>query len=235
VHAVPGSVQRSSKGGTGSQAGAAVDGSVVGGSGGLAVRRLRLVWSVADVGWPGHQLAPGVLHPPQGGLVTLIYLDTETTGLDPYLHYVWEIAYAVDDGPILSSIVRHSSRNADPEALEVGRYWDRLSSGEFDNRATWEFEDTLRAALDGATLVGANPAFDAAMLRARWDAAPWRYRLFDIEAYAMPALGLSEPKGLAYVAEQLGVEQPDHTAACDVRVLRECHRELVRRYRPETA
>ena len=38
----------------------------------------------------------------------------------------------------------------------------------------------------------------------------------------MPAFGLSEPKGLAYIAEQLGVEPGDHTAAKDVRCLREC-------------
>lgn len=48
-----------------------------------------------------------------------------------------------------------------------------------------------------------------------------KYRLFDIEAYAMPALGLHEPKGLAYIAEQLGVQAPDHSAAADVHTLRE--------------
>lgn len=162
----------------------------------------------------------------------LVFLDCETTGLDPAAHQVWEIAYAVDDGPILSSFVQHSLANATVEALRVGRYVDRFES----ERGTqgWTFEVDLRQALRGATLVGANPAFDAAFLKARsgWvtNPAPWSYRLLDIEAYAMPALGLDRPRGLAFIAEQLGVQPPDHIAAGDVHTLRECWRSLRKRY-----
>ena len=80
----------------------------------------------------------------------------------------------------------------------------------------------MQAALRNATLVAANPHFDASFLRRRWGHAPWKYRLLDIEAYAMGALNLIEPKGLAYIAEKLGVDAPDHTAAGDVWCLREC-------------
>jgi oligoribonuclease (3'-5' exoribonuclease) len=47
--------------------------------------------------------------------MTLVFLDTETTGLDPNRHEIWEVAYAVEDDPIVSGSVHHSLRNADPE------------------------------------------------------------------------------------------------------------------------
>ena len=58
--------------------------------------------------------------------MTLVYLDTETTGLDYRRHAVWEIAYAVDDGPVRSSIVSHDLFDADPEALQLNGYYDRV-------------------------------------------------------------------------------------------------------------
>lgn len=159
---------------------------------------------------------------------TFVYLDTETTGLDPGLHEVWEIAYAVDDGPVLECAVGHVGASADPKALAMNGYHQRATP--VASMRSMEFEATLRGLLSGASLVGANPAFDAAFLRARWGVAPWKYRMLDVEAYAMPALGLDEPKGLAFVAERLGVAAPDHSAAGDVSVLRECHRRLRERY-----
>lgn len=61
--------------------------------------------------------------------MTLVYLDTETTGLDPAVHQVWEIGYAVDDGPIVSGFVRHDPPTLDYASLQaalvngyVGRY-----------------------------------------------------------------------------------------------------------------
>lgn len=156
--------------------------------------------------------------------MTLVYLDTETTGLDPNLHEVWEVAWAVDDGPIISGSVWHRLENFDPKALEINGYHERIDVIEPVDG------DDLYKALHGATLVGANPAFDAAFLRARWGEAPWRYRMLDVEAYAMPLLGYSEPKGLATIAADLGVEAPDHTAAADVHTLRECHRRLRQAY-----
>ena len=160
--------------------------------------------------------------------MSLVFLDTETTGLDPDFHDVWEIAYAVDDRPIRSCVVDHDPVRSDLKALSLNGYFGRgdSRSRERDSLYSMNFELKLREDLDGATLVGANPAFDAAFLRTRWDVAPWRYRLLDVEAYAMPALGLSEPKGLAYIAERLGISAPDHSASTDVHVLRECFRAL---------
>lgn len=155
--------------------------------------------------------------------MSLVFVDVETTGLDPSLHSIWEVAFAVDDGPILSSFVAHSTEHADPGALEVNGYLDRFQGAPL---LGLEFERQLRGALTGNTLVAANPAFDAAFLRARWGVAPWRYRLLDVEAYAMPYFDLDVPVGLARIAELLGIEAPDHTAHADVDVLRKCFYEL---------
>lgn len=177
----------------------------------------------------------------------LVYIDVETSGLDPERHEIWEIAYAVDGGEIQSSFVRHQRITLDWDtiaAARVNHYVDRCPPGfagvtrpahlRYDDGeadyAGVDFERDLIEALEDATLVGANPAFDAAMLRARWGFAPWHYRLLDIEAYAAGFLGWSEMRGLAGVAEALGVAAPDHTAAGDVHCVRECWRAMRARH-----
>ena len=170
--------------------------------------------------------------------MTLVYLDTETTGLDPDRHEIWELAYAVDDGPIHSGVMFHSLRHADPKALAMNGYWDRTRDA--TPKAWQQLENGARTALEGATLVGANPAFDAAFLRARWGVAPWRYRLLDVEAYAMGALGYDQPKGLKDIAATLAIGEgfdipsPDHSAAGDVATLRACHLALRKIYAEAT-
>lgn len=155
--------------------------------------------------------------------MTLVFLDTETTGLDPDRHEIWELAYAIDDGDIHSGIVYHSTRYADPKALSMNGYHDRLYPHTFTDMQALEIG--ARFALDGATIVAANPAFDAAFLRARWGVTPWHHRLWDIEAYAAGVLGLDKVEGLAGVATTLrdlghDIPEPDHTAAGDVATLR---------------
>ena len=151
----------------------------------------------------------------------LVYLDTETTGLDPLVHQVWEIAWAVNDKPVETMQVRHSLAGADVVALRINGYLDR-----WDKPVTDTHEAELLTMLQGVTLVCCNPAFDEAFLRQRWGSTPWHYRKIDIATYAMPALGLDRPTGLATIAERLGVQAPDHTAAQDVRTLRECYQLL---------
>lgn len=157
----------------------------------------------------------------------LVFLDTETTGLHPSEAQVWEIAYAVDDGPILTSLVDHSPPYLDEPtlaAMRVNGYVNRWvpPADEIvrDNRKDWECH--LQKALAGATLVASNPSFDAAFLSKRWRTAPWHHRMLDISAYAMGVMGWDELPGLAKIAEVCGVKQPDHTAAQDVATLREC-------------
>ena len=88
----------------------------------------------------------------------------------------------------------------------------------------WAARTTAAAAVDRWDELGALPPSQRlkALEGARWGFSPWHYRLLDVEAYAMGVLGWDEMHGLATIAEALGVDQPDHTAATDVRVLRDC-------------
>lgn len=158
----------------------------------------------------------------------LVYLDLETTHLDPGKGQIWEIAYAVGDGPIITGTVMHDTYGASPEALEVSRYHERIKACPVFGE---EGENDLFFTLIGATVVGANPGFDTRYLTARWSESPWHYRLFDIEAYAMGALGHDAPQGMSTIVPQLrelGFEIPeaDHTAAGDVAALRASHKAL---------
>lgn len=164
----------------------------------------------------------------------LVYLDLETTGLDPARHEVWEAAWAWGLNEIESGILAHSGHTADPDALRVNGYLDR-EGWVYDGHDAAIREVALFDSLKGSTVIGANPAFDASFLRARWSEAPWKYRLFDIEAFAMPAAGWDRPQGLKSIADFLRnadweIPEPDHTAAGDVATLRACHLALVEIY-----
>lgn len=84
--------------------------------------------------------------------------------------------------------------------------------------------------------MGANPAFDAAFLTARWGTAPWHFRLLDVEAYAMGALGYDRPRGLTTICDDLrahgfDIPVPGHSAAADVAATRAAFRALQGLYR----
>ena len=162
--------------------------------------------------------------------MTFLFLDTETTGLDVEKHEVWEIAYAIDDGPIKSHVVQHSLANADPKALDINGYNTRFRGVPADFLL---FEKELRAAAQDQFLVGSNPAFDQRFLVKRWGERPWEYRMIDIATYAMPYFGLVVPEGLAFITNALDIESGDHTAAKDVEVLRNAFYKLQDMYRME--
>lgn len=167
-----------------------------------------------------------------------IFLDCETTGLDPSRHTIWEIGFAIDDEDIQAAVVTHSLVGVDADALEVGNYWARMMEpfSAFEG-SIWEDElkNRLTAYGDDICLVGANPRFDAEFLRVRWGFEPWHYRLLDVESYAIgivgPLLDSTMPQGLATIAtvlRDLGwtIPEPDHSAGGDVATLRAVYRAL---------
>ena len=182
-------------------------------------------------------------------MTVLAFVDVESTGLDPDVHQVWEIALALDDGPIHSTMVAHDLSTADDRALTVSKYYERggpafngiATSKEVDDIERFlsaeATEMSMYAALVGVTLVGANPAFDAAFLDRRWcwASTPWHFRLLDVEAYAMGALGYDRPRGLATITQDLrargfDIPVPDHSAAADVAATRAAFYALRRIY-----
>ncbi|NJA56701.1 exonuclease domain-containing protein [Streptomyces sp. NEAU-H3] len=128
----------------------------------------------------------------------IAFIDTETTGLNPALHEAWEVAIILReednrDVEHLFHIPPRRFADADPKALEINRYMERVSNPD------WQWNDRQDAAhrihnlLTGAVLVGSNPAFDANMLASLLSeihdiAAPWHYRTFDIATLAVGSL-----------------------------------------------
>lgn len=185
-----------------------------------------------------------------------IIADTETTGLDPDRHEIWEIgALLRDGGGEHLWRMKPDLKAADPQALAVGRYYKRTAgmlSSSFP--ATWDLADPAQQdqtpywsdprliaskvapLLDDATIVAANPTFDAgfltAFLRYHGEAPAWHYRLRDIGSMAWawlqahhlphhlptPAIDASTDD----LARAMGIEPEDferHSALGDCRLV----------------
>lgn len=132
--------------------------------------------------------------------------------------------------------IREVMRSADPKALSVNRYFERalydekLSPSE-DARAARIVLD----ALDGVTIVGANPHFDANTIKnwlARHRYPPkWRWRFDDIESATAALLALDDVPSLRDCADHWGVDRdPEqaHTALGDARVTADIFRAIRR-------
>ena len=158
---------------------------------------------------------------------TLCFIDTETTGLDSRIHQPYEVAWWLEDeSEPRSAWLQHTLDHADQRALDVGGYWDRKAYAAMDGG--WmqvALPRTLALILQGVTLVGSNPAFDAAMLTRYIGSPVWHYRLVNVAEGAMWVFGWDRPKGLADVIAELRergyvIPEADHTAEADVRVTR---------------
>jgi DNA polymerase III subunit epsilon len=161
----------------------------------------------------------------------VIMLDTETDGLDEDLNRPVEVGWFEwgPDYPAVSLaehgvfVPPHTLAHADPEALRINGYDLRIGH----RRRDYTYPETrrLHRMLSGATLAGANPRFDAAMLRHLFREAdlhpltPWHHRLVDVEAYAGGLLGFPpwNLPGLRTLCQLLGLPEPDHGAWGDAR------------------
>lgn len=176
-------------------------------------------------------------------------IDTETTGLCPLEGRIWEAAVLIYDRARRQIVSEHSWQleltaaeleNADPVALEIGRFAERrLPPDELD--PPWLIAEALAALTAGLPLVGANPSFDEERIRRlcwRFEIEPsWHYRPVCIEALAVGFLhgrsaGMAEalthsrkieaaptpeaasrlPWGSTAVCEALGVARPQSEA-----------------------
>lgn len=165
-------------------------------------------------------------------MTKLIVLDTETTGLDPYRHDIWEVACVVVNGGREKCYVWQlpvDLSKADLIALNIGKFNERYNPKALTSLA--EFSSFFMNLTWGATIVGAVPSFDCErlglLLRLQGFVPGWHYHLIDIEALAIgflrgkdPKLEIPIPYSTDWVAEKLGVERSvkgRHTALGDAK------------------
>lgn len=186
--------------------------------------------------------------------MSVVYIDTETTGLDPYKHQIWDLALIDEDGNEYQWFFKPDLRFADPIALDIGKYYERTSQ----SAAKWEFTNgrkghwsdprqalnLVRALTWDKHLVGAIPSFDEERLRLLFlqHGVPfkWHYHLIDIEALAVGYLAgrqedLEMIKELPWKSrklyEALGVVSPvedEHTALSDARLAKAVYERIMK-------
>lgn len=173
----------------------------------------------------------------------LAFVDTETTGLNPDVHEVWELAIIKRVGSVDVETVYQVQpgrlADAEPKALEIGRFHERMvvpggskcavvrpavEPGTAD-RAEPIGLDALRqqvtGLLRGAVLVGSNTQFDATFIRkllGRPATPPWHYRpvnALELAAGRVMATGgeINVPWRSYDVSRAVGVEPPPPAAA----------------------
>jgi DNA polymerase III epsilon subunit-like protein len=172
-----------------------------------------------------------------GEQVTVIFVDTETTGLDPTQHEVWEIALIEEDGTEYEWRIRPQRLDrAEPGALRVNRLYEREMAARAVNptKSFWTVESgnldgyvagKVAALTANKHLVGVVPDFDArfleVFLRQRGLAPAWHYQTIDAEVLAAGRLGLSPPYRGEDIDRALGLDPPPpedkHTALGDAR------------------
>lgn len=152
----------------------------------------------------------------------LVFVDTETTGLDSYRDNIVELSYC--------------TLNTDPKTLYFGvdsvpSFIDNLigfsKRGISGKKSDSDDIDEFKAILRNNTMVAANPSFDKSFLEANglWTG---HYRMLDIESYSMTTLGFEHVPSLKEIyekLEELGFEvtTPEHTSMSDVMCLRNCY------------
>ena len=157
-----------------------------------------------------------------------VFVDTEATGLDHARHELTEVAWVVrfEDGRQEERVYypEHTLDAAEPDALRMTRYHERIAPRETTPMAEW-LGQFLADARD-AVLVGAVPDFDARHFelacRKLGLEPTWDHHLLDVETLALPLIapGPERPRSLARTCEALGIEHDPsqaHGALYDAR------------------
>lgn len=126
----------------------------------------------------------------------LVFLDTETTGLDPFTDHIWEIAAVIVADGAVTEYQMFVEHDVDLVAALPDAY-RRDHATRYDPTAAVSAADAARTVREWFTgrrhLAGANPAYDAAMLahlmhHTGVGQPPWHHHLIDVETLAVAYL-----------------------------------------------
>lgn len=165
-------------------------------------------------------------------MTTLAFLDTETTGLDPDRHEVWEVGLVRRDEvgeQEFRWLLPVDLKYADPVGMEIGRFNERYDL-DMVQAEIGEWCQEFAHLTAGAHLVGAVISFDEERLRRLCQKfnveTSWHYHLVDVEALVAGKLGIAPPWKSDDLAAAVGVtlsEEDRHTALGDARWARDLY------------
>lgn len=161
----------------------------------------------------------------------IVFVDTETTGLDPDHNELWEIALIEADGTEhVWAMPPKWLSEADPGALRVNRFYERTSASNWhwspETRSTIASQIAILTA--NKHLVGAVPWFDARFLSRLLVEygvrESWHYHMIDVETLAIgclatrkmegvwvpPNLSIVPPWSTTDLAKAIGIDVGDH-------------------------
>lgn len=177
----------------------------------------------------------------------LVFLDTETTGLDPHHHEIIEICMVKHSHEIASTIecpervsqvyemiMPEWPDRLDPKAAEVNGF----TVAEWEGKGAIGFHECANEIADyieGCTLVGFNPWFDIRFImselsRVGHKAPHFNYHALDLcsMAYPLKAMGLIEGVSAKRICEFFEIDySAAHRACNDVELSIECYRRLL--------
>lgn len=186
-----------------------------------------------------------------------VIVDTETSALEPEKAFAVEISALVYDPDVYAAtggkteifdFVPHhtqdSMRFAEAEALAINRYYERGLWKRIQTEQ--ETRNTIRelvVALRDATLVGANPHYDAQILgpifmRYGYERQPQHYRMYDVQAATAGRFALPTPPSLPDCAKAFGIpvdESRAHSSLGDVHTTFKILRHLLGHVEPATS
>jgi DNA polymerase III epsilon subunit-like protein len=152
----------------------------------------------------------------------IVFCDTETTGLDPKRHQIWEVGLIDTVGAEHVWTLPVDLGRADAQALKISGFHARY--GKRKPTALGDFARLFRAITEGCHLAGAVISFDEErlryLLRANGECPLWHYHLVDVEAFAAGKLGLAPPWDSDELSQQVGVDPGQfdrHSALGDAR------------------
>lgn len=142
----------------------------------------------------------------------LIFLDTETTGLNPEKHRIIDLAFRVFDSMTGKEVIRYDTivnqpdwvwGEADPASLEFNGYtWEKILEGKTEKSVAAEIVNDfhrLNLAERGGVFICQNPAFDRSFFLQIVDAEMqehygWPYHWLDLASMYWSARVLQDPE-----------------------------------------
>lgn len=162
-----------------------------------------------------------------------VFLDIETTGLDPCKHEILEVVMRGDSYFDFSLDI--DVETADEKALQVNRYFDRIEELRNIQVHPRRAVDFFLRGLGGKVVVGNNVQFDLRFIeqflrdRGVPTPTPWFYHPVDLKALVAGRYDLGPaPWSTGQIADAVGVPIPDdaHSAAADCEWNREVYRKV---------